>query len=287
MTALGKVLVFINLVFSLVVAALIILLFIARTNWYAAYTKTDEARQAAVASASAANEELKRTVAESDEKVRKMQEALDKRTKELDDANAKVKKLEADLDAEARKARKSDAALAGGQLETQARAAEVAKLEAALADANKRADDLVKEMVKLREERTAAVLENRSLKDRLERLVTALEDAEKRVAKLQAGAGAATGGANVRNPPPDNVEGVVKSVDRDGRYLTISLGSDSGVARGQTLEVFRLTGGGNYLGTVRILDTRPNEAVVTPMGRPLPPIQVGDRVASRILTGGR
>ena len=40
-----------------------------------------------------------------------------------------------------------------------------------------------------------------------------------------------------------------------------------------------------YLGTVRIIDVRTNEAVAQPVGKMLAPIKVGDEVASRILGG--
>jgi hypothetical protein len=89
------------------------------------------------------------------------------------------------------------------------------------------------------------------------------------------------GGGLQKNPPRDNVEGTIKQTDPAG-LVTVSIGSDAGVVRGNTLEVFRLSPP-KYLGTIRITDARPNEAVGKPVSKPLGPIMPGDRVASKIL----
>ncbi len=96
--------------------------------------------------------------------------------------------------------------------------------------------------------------------------------------------GQAAAGAG-KNPPPQDVEGVVRSVNANG-LLTISVGSDAGLVKGNTLDLFRLASvpsQSKYLGTVKILDVKPKEAVCTPVGRLAGPPQPGDRVASRLL----
>jgi hypothetical protein len=90
-------------------------------------------------------------------------------------------------------------------------------------------------------------------------------------------------GSGTKNPPTENVEGVVKRVDDNSGLVTISIGSDAGLTKGHTLEVFRLNPP-KYLGTIRLLEVKPTESV----GKPTPTrqgdkIQSGDRVASRIL----
>jgi RNA polymerase sigma factor (sigma-70 family) len=90
-----------------------------------------------------------------------------------------------------------------------------------------------------------------------------------------------------KNPPPE-VEGQVRALDSGGQLVTLSIGSDAGLARGHTLEVFRLSptaSQNKYLGTLRIIEVQPHKAVAQPMGRLMAPLQVGDRVASRILAG--
>jgi hypothetical protein len=89
-----------------------------------------------------------------------------------------------------------------------------------------------------------------------------------------------------RNPPPENVQGVIKQVDSSG-LMTISIGSDAGLSKGHTLEVFRFTGSGpsqsKYLGTIRILEVKAKEAVAKPVGRMASPPYVNDQVASRLI----
>ncbi len=79
---------------------------------------------------------------------------------------------------------------------------------------------------------------------------------------------------------------MVKSVDASG-LVTINIGSDAGLAKGHTLELFRLhaenPSQSKYLGTLRILDVKATEAVGQPVGRLAAPPKAGDRVASRIL----
>jgi hypothetical protein len=91
--------------------------------------------------------------------------------------------------------------------------------------------------------------------------------------------------AGANNPPAENVEGRVKAVDASG-LMTITIGSDAGLTKGHTLELFRIAEnpkGSKYLGTVRILEAESHQSVAQPVGRLMAPPQLGDRVASRIL----
>ncbi len=88
-----------------------------------------------------------------------------------------------------------------------------------------------------------------------------------------------------KNPPPENVEGVVKSVDPSGGLVTITIGSDAGLRKGHTLEVFHLDKDpkqSKYLGTLRIVEVTAKEAVGQLVGRTTAPLQTGDRVASKL-----
>jgi hypothetical protein len=96
----------------------------------------------------------------------------------------------------------------------------------------------------------------------------------------------ADGPRGTKNPPPEGVEGTVKKVDEASGLVMISLGSDAGLMKGHTLEVFRL--GTNpkeakYLGTVKVVEVSPTEAVCQPTGRLADKAKVGDHVASRII----
>jgi hypothetical protein len=90
------------------------------------------------------------------------------------------------------------------------------------------------------------------------------------------------GEAAVNNPPAKDVEGVIKRVDTGSGLVTISVGSDAGLVKGNTLEVFRTAPTPKYLGTLQVVDTKPTEAVCRSVGRMPGAPQVGDRVASRL-----
>jgi len=93
------------------------------------------------------------------------------------------------------------------------------------------------------------------------------------------------GGKPPRNAPAEDVEGKIKAVDPESGLVTISLGSDSGLSKGHTLEVFRLhkdPGQSKYLGTIEIIRVDAKEAVGRPVQRLFAPVEVGDRVASRV-----
>lgn len=86
-----------------------------------------------------------------------------------------------------------------------------------------------------------------------------------------------------RRPPPDDVRGQVKSVGADG-LISISIGSDAGLLKGHTLEVFRTEPKPQYLGVVQIIEVSPHEAIgklLTPQFKKL--VQTNDQVASKLL----
>jgi hypothetical protein len=86
-----------------------------------------------------------------------------------------------------------------------------------------------------------------------------------------------------KNPPASEAEGEVKQVDSATGYVTISIGSDAGIDKGNTLEVYRLKPKPIYLGTIEVIAVKPNECVAKPVERLLRgTIQVGDRASSRI-----
>jgi hypothetical protein len=80
---------------------------------------------------------------------------------------------------------------------------------------------------------------------------------------------------------PPKVDGVVTAV-RNSNLVEVSMGTDEGIRRGHTLDIYRATGA--YLGRLRVIETSPDRAV----GRIVPEflqgvIRKGDRVASRLL----
>jgi len=84
-------------------------------------------------------------------------------------------------------------------------------------------------------------------------------------------------------PKPPRVDGVVKAVSGEG-LVEVSIGSDDGLMKGHTLEVYRSGEGvSTYLGRIEVTATQPDKSVckVLPEFRK-GQIQVGDRVASKL-----
>jgi hypothetical protein len=72
--------------------------------------------------------------------------------------------------------------------------------------------------------------------------------------------------------------------------MTITIGSDAGLTKGHTLELFRINTASptqsKYLGTIRIVEAEAHQAVAQPLGRLSAPPRPGDHVSSRILGPG-
>jgi hypothetical protein len=83
------------------------------------------------------------------------------------------------------------------------------------------------------------------------------------------------------NLPPGNVEGRVTTIDEKNDLVAVNVGSDAGLEKGHTLEVFRLEPA-IYLATIRIIEVRPKEAVGKIVRKPNEPIKVGDLVSNKI-----
>jgi hypothetical protein len=82
------------------------------------------------------------------------------------------------------------------------------------------------------------------------------------------------------------MEGVINSIDAGGLF-TISIGSDVGLGKGQTLELYWKPHkppieDARPFGTVRIVEVEPHQAVVQPVGRLSHNPQPGDRIIGSI-----
>ena len=157
---------------------------------------------------------------------------------------------------------------------------EVQKLEEALVKKDDDIKRLAKEVSDERNEKTNAQMQVAILLERLNRMNGQMEELVRENTRLKRTGG--TGESIANNPPPQNVKGVITNTDVGG-LVTISLGSDAGLATGHTLDVFRLREGGKYLGRIRLIDVKATEAVGRPVQKMMKgTIQVGDQVASDV-----
>lgn len=285
MTVLGKILVIVNLVFSLVVGALIIMVYVARTNWAAEYNKLTTSYEAAKASAVLSREEANQVKAAYEDRLNKKQDELKAAQADLQQEIVARKAAEGALLTERSTGNKLGMNAETSKAEISRRSDEVKILDEQIATLQKANGELQKDKAELREARVAAEIERDSLKTRnaglLEQLANLARQIEK--GKTIAGSGTSPGSTlKKKDPPPENVEGLVKSTDASG-LVTLTIGSDTGLKAGNTLEAFRLGASPKYLGTVRVIEVRETEAVARPETQPGGRLQKGDRVASKIL----
>jgi hypothetical protein len=289
MTVLGKILVFIVLVLSLVNGAFVTMIYTTRTHWVNEFDKLNGYYKIALAS-----EQAYKKAAEDAEARVKDADRLKDVDARLKSALAKLKtqeeendKLRGDLKEQKSRTTHSDAVVTAGQNEINLRQHQVETIRKALKAQTDENVKLVKLANEEREKKVAAEIALRSETDRANRVVAQLEEMTRELVRVRAGGGAGAGRvAGAKNPPPENVEGLIKNTDPSSGLVTLTIGSDAGLSKGHTLEVFRLSNvphQSKYLGTIRILEVTATQAVGQPTGRMAAPPQAGDRVASHIL----
>jgi len=300
MTVVGKILVFLNLVFSLVVGAFAVMDYTARTQWADAYDQLKKRNDVAEKASQVYRDDSNRLAKEKETlyeqfrrqavKLEKLKNATDMPdagiwgVKKIEDQATTIDKLSRELDdknrqlaAEKNRVANYQASEKSYKTDMERRQLDAGTLRTNYANEVQKNFEVTKEMTNLRDQMVQAQIRARTLEDHNKRLVTRVTELE----RLKGSGGVARG----RNTPPENVEGLVRRAD--GNLVTISLGSDAGLAQGQTLEVFRLGQQAKYIGRIRIVDVTANQAVGQVTGRLTGgPIQVGDRVASKIVGGG-
>lgn len=285
MTFVGKILVILLMIFSVCFLALTTVTFSTATNWKketekqrAALAKTQQELQTAKASEATAQDEAKKQV--------------DKLTGDIAALNAQIQDLS--KRSEQLEREKTDAVtrietiqqnMVIAQEEAETRRKEVEQLRGTLAGVEKQANGLKIEQTdlnttirELETERGALRSEKRTLLDNVNAYASFLAERNidfdiTRVKRLQT--------------LPD-VEGEVTRVDPTNRTLEISIGSDDGLVRGHTLEIYRTDPSPEYIGKVQILETDPDRAVARVIGQTYQgkKIREGDRVSSKIRPRG-
>jgi hypothetical protein len=261
------------------------MIFSTRTNWKRSYDILNGYYTVSEAKNRALFEEITKVKNESDASLKKLSDEMallkadrdekvkiaDAAKKELEEMTTKVKLNQVgndSLTAELER-RKQEVEKLMGIVQTREQ-----KILALEKDAKKLLDDFLKADIAYK----SAAERNRQLLENLE-LIT------KENERLKSGV-ASAGSSVAKRPPPEDVEGIITETDLKNGLVTLSIGSDAGLSKGNTLEIYRLKPEAKYLGSLRIIDVNPHEAV----GRPLDPnkaklIQKGDIVAANIIAG--
>lgn len=319
MTVVGKILVFLNLVFSLVVGAFAVLSYSAGSNHAAGFAELKSRYEVANATTSAYKQENDKLR----DQARTFREAMAKRgVKESDDLGAVAKSLGAAIDARDKRiqALERDVQVAKAEAAAQLKARQAAtgtsedatasnaRRGKGAADLQAAMDALAVKNSKLGQQlssemdlRVQAELQAATLKDQNKQLEATqrelLRDLARARSSITRGPSAPTDrvapGAmpppprpgSSDNPPPESVEGRITRVD--GTLVSVSIGKDSGLEVGNTLQVYRLGANPKYLGKIVLTEVQNKVAVGRIVGRPTAPMRVDDKVGSSILGGGR
>jgi hypothetical protein len=312
MSPVGKILVFLNLIISFAVGGFAVMNYIARTHWatryerlsksYAVLEGTNATYQARLEKLEGERKQLNQTLVEAGKTDLGLKPAATKEDAEKQAAQAAtlalgllrertkaMQKLENDLvtrtkelEDERREIGKYKTAATTAQADVARRQEDVAKLREHLKIETDRNSDLVRGVNEMRDRAVAAEIQSRSLKDINSKLEDQLQNTARDLARIKTSNGRpASGLAQGLNPPPEQVEGLVKKVD--GKYIGLTIGSDAGLQKGHTMDVFGLGSNAGYRGRIRIVDVTPKEAVGEVMGKLSSPIKVNDTVASSIL----
>jgi predicted RNase H-like nuclease (RuvC/YqgF family) len=288
MTIVGKILVFLNLVFSLVTAGLIVMVYTTRVNWNAAYN-------AQKAAATAAQTNLATVEANTADEIKKRDAAYQQLKAEKDRASGEARSLtdqlakaKADYDALQNNIAKGTQNIGDLTSELNRRKTEVENLKKLVDDRDRRIADIDRQMANLRNESVQYRVQWEQSKERVAILQQQVEQLARDNERLrqQTGGGAAPSPSAGTGAPAriEDLRGTIKEVSGD--LATITPGSDAGVAVGAELYVFRLEPKPEYLGKLTVSNVTPTQAVGRLSGPKIRQIKAGDEVAAT-LGGGR
>lgn len=280
MTALGKTLVFFNLLFSLVVGGLIVTVFVTRTNWKAGYDDVKKQAEAAVAARNAIDRQLtaERQKFESEKKeLITQRDNFERRWNETKTELANMEQLRA---AQSTTARVEQANSQSATTEITSLKNERDQMASQIAERNKLILDLEVAHKDFRNRAVAAEIARNATQQRLDKLMISYEHMVAQLNELRARGIVPPADAGSQAAPVE-VRGRVADAFED--LASITLGSDHGLQVGNLLQVYRTTPTPTWVGTLQIIKTEPHKALgkFTPNGRNV--IRKGDVVDSKIL----
>ncbi len=288
MRTIGIILVILNLIFAIVVAGFLVIDFATRTNWKQAYDTLKGEMQVARTNSDIVN----KTLGPLKTQLKQVEADLETAKQNLVDAknaaDAKEKSQEVTIQELQGKVTDANNTLQIVVGEKERLKEEVKGLTATIALREKAILALQDDVRKYRSEAIANENVAKQMQSRNEHLLVQVQDLSKEIFRAKAGIGSDTliRDPNAPNPPTAKVKGQIEKVDPVDRTLvTISVGSDLGVNKNNTLEVYRLSPTPQYLGMIRIVDANHHKAVGRLMGAGVGAPRIlreGDIVASSL-----
>ncbi len=285
----GKILVILNLLFALVTGGFLVVDFATRNNWKKAYENLKDE----VAVARSNYQTLVATAATADKREKDAARVLEDAKKELKEKNdllqAQQEVFKIKLEEEKNRTKDSDVKHQQAVTEAERLKQEILDLSETVKNRNKYILDIQETSRKYLNEAKGNENKARSTQERNEALLAEIERLNRKIAEVEAGAYApkTIRDLNRLNPPPVYVKGIIEQVDAKDRLLVqVSLGTDQGVNKYHTLEVYRTSPQPEYLGTIRIEEAFHHKSI----GRLMRPslaasrtgLKAGDQVASSL-----
>jgi hypothetical protein len=293
MNTIGKILVILNFIFALVVGGFLVIDFATRTNWKTAYDNLKREMDQLKASRDASGAVTQGVT----NRLKKAELDLKEMEQKLADQQAEAKAGEDTLRFEIADWKLK---LTGSSQTLDKAKSDVERLKNEVEDRDKTVREREKAIValeadrnKYRAEALAQEGRSKSLQDRNEQLNEQVLRLSQDLAKERSGGGAAGQAvaqtfrnSNEPNPPGVKVRGKIERVDaQEPSLVQISLGSDQGINRNNTLYAFRFQPQPKYLGMIRIVEVYPGRSVgrlMTAPGTPRNALHEGDEVSSEL-----
>jgi hypothetical protein len=276
MNFLGKLFIFLVLVFSIIFMSFAIVVYTTHRNWRELAQQQDTKLQAL-------NADINRLKTEHDLRVEQLDAArvaqvqqASKLESELQLLTATNTQIQKDIDALKQQERERLAALAATQKNNEDLANQVADLSKQKRDSELARDAQYAQMLAATEQRNQLVGQLETVMERNQQLTT---EVARMTSAMQANGLDPAIDANAITP---TVDGIVSQVRRSGglQLVEVSIGADDGIKAGDKVEVFR---GNRYLGRLNIRETSPDKAIGEVMRSfQQGAIQEGDRVATRL-----
>ena len=268
MTVFGKLLVFMNLVFSVVTGALIVFVFTTRANWEAVYKDAE-------AKAKAAEVAYRYEKAAHENDLKQKDAGSASIEAEVVRLKGEVTKFQDEADREKKATATQTALLEKALVAQKAQEVELNQIKGERIIIVKEKDGLRTRIVEMQQEVDAqrriavnADLQAKNLVQRNSNLLRQVEDYTVRIRELEStgslgGAGGGGTGNSIVNPAPSSappgVRGKVTGVGAAGTSLAqVNIGSDSGLSPGNVLTVYL---GTEYKGDLHLTTVEPKTAV--------------------------
>jgi hypothetical protein len=279
MTLTGKILVFLNLVFSCVFLGFSVSVFQSRIDTQKAVLDAKsklEVESKAKANAERVVEGLKNDVSA----AKKERDDIEKKSKEAKDQDSKLAAAQQEQIEKLRlQLTPSTQRLENAAEEQNRRAEEATQLRKDREDLIKKNAKLTEDLLKSRDDGAQMKNDKESLQAKNEQLLRQISQMTNFIASKGMTLPAQEDLETMAEvPPPPEVKGIVRKVDATGKFIQISLGADDGIRNGQLLHVWRNKPNAKYIGTARITLTEATTAVAKPesmAGPVLPNDEIG------------